>query len=520
MKKHKRFMSVFLVLVLGFSLSLPAFATDVIDYYSDVSEDNWYIGDVRYLWENDIRLDGTILPGSSNWQLRPEEPISRSSFVWVLGHMHGIGWDSGFQSQKWYDKYKDCDDAVLNEIGYQLAWADTYGIVNGVGNDLFNPEGHLTREEMAAIAVRYLTVFFPDAMASIEATATNVVPSFSDAAQISSWAVDHVEQCRKMGILHGDQAGRVNPQGTLSRAETAVVLANLHKAVSPWMEARPVVAEIELSCAEDGAKDGWGDTTRMFVDYPSKELQVVLKDSNGNLIENTVGLYHFKIFSAPEELKLDFDPLTGKVAVTNLDELDTCDADLFSDELIEFFSRMHSSSIKIYCISDFDPSVADSVVIKFHPYPAAVRQECENPPAEYRQKVADEFFRLMNEERATKGLAPVIQDDELQKAADIRAQELYYCTDHVRPDGSNYSTILSECGIHSTNLGENVQSQTYIPTAFNYASPEKIAKAIFDAYKESPGHYANMMHAGSNVHGATQIYYTGVLYNAYLFYTK
>lgn len=64
----------------------------------------------------------------------------------------------------------------------------------------------------------------------------------------------------------------------------------------------------------------------------------------------------------------------------------------------------------------------------------------------YRQEV----LRLINAERAkVDGLEPLTAGDiNLNNAAQKRAQELPTSFTHTRPDGRNWSTVLSECSVH------------------------------------------------------------------------
>lgn len=74
-------------------------------------------------------------------------------------------------------------------------------------------------------------------------------------------------------------------------------------------------------------------------------------------------------------------------------------------------------------------------------------------------------------------------DYELSLAATIRAMEMYHSGkfDHTRPNGSSCFTIYSELGIKYSAAGENIAS--------NYGT---LASAMV-GWKNSPGHYANMI---------------------------
>lgn len=94
---------------------------------------------------------------------------------------------------------------------------------------------------------------------------------------------------------------------------------------------------------------------------------------------------------------------------------------------------------------------------------------------------ADEVIRLVNEERKKAGLSELKKDDDLQRAADIRAKELIELFSHDRPDGSDYWTVLKEVGITGKASGENI-------AAFS-ATPE----SVMNAWMNSSGHRQNIL---------------------------
>lgn len=95
----------------------------------------------------------------------------------------------------------------------------------------------------------------------------------------------------------------------------------------------------------------------------------------------------------------------------------------------------------------------------------------------------DELLRLMNQDRANAGLAPLSTTPELMEAAKIRAYETVASYSHTRPDGRGCFTVLEECGVRRGYAGENI-----------YASPRTAADAE-KGWMESPGHRANILNS-------------------------
>lgn len=65
-------------------------------------------------------------------------------------------------------------------------------------------------------------------------------------------------------------------------------------------------------------------------------------------------------------------------------------------------------------------------------------------------------FKLVNEAREAEGIAPLILDDKLCEAAQIRAKELETLSSHTRPDGRKFSTVLDDNNIVWMTTGENI----------------------------------------------------------------
>ena len=82
-------------------------------------------------------------------------------------------------------------------------WSDR-GLVNGKGNNSFDPDGNMTRAEAAAILSRLL---------KLEESAD--ISQFADVKK-GDWYYDVISTCVAAGILGGDN-GKMNPNGFLTR---------------------------------------------------------------------------------------------------------------------------------------------------------------------------------------------------------------------------------------------------------------------------------------------------------------
>lgn len=120
--------------------------------------------------------------------------------------------------------------------------------------------------------------------------------------------------------------------------------------------------------------------------------------------------------------------------------------------------------------------------------------EARNVKSKYTSQI-NEVLKYVNEyrkeanENAVGGVTDrkdLVLDSELTVAACARAMEMAYTAKmtHTRPNGSSCFTILNEMGIRYYSSGENI------------ASGQPNAKSVATSWKNSPGHYQNMISPG------------------------
>jgi len=97
-------------------------------------------------------------------------------------------------------------------------WAYTEGIVQGVGPNSFAPNAPITREQMAAMLLRYAETMHVSLPAGTPVT-------FVDQASISPWARSSVDVISAAGIVSGRDGGNFAPRATATRAEVAAIFA-------------------------------------------------------------------------------------------------------------------------------------------------------------------------------------------------------------------------------------------------------------------------------------------------------
>ncbi|MGM9524109.1 MAG: leucine-rich repeat protein [Faecousia sp.] len=170
--------------------------------FADVPKNAWYVGAVEYAVRNGL------MNGVGDGQFDPEGSMTRAMLVTVLWRFEGepeAGENpfSDVPNGQWYT------DAV--------AWAAANGVVNGVGNNRFDPEGKITREQMATILYRYAE------KKGIDTSKRAELGAFPDAKQVSAYAKDTMQWAVAEKIINGSD-GKLLPQGDATRAQVATIL--------------------------------------------------------------------------------------------------------------------------------------------------------------------------------------------------------------------------------------------------------------------------------------------------------
>lgn len=98
---------------------------------------------------------------------------------------------------------------------------------------------------------------------------------------------------------------------------------------------------------------------------------------------------------------------------------------------------------------------------------------------------AEAVLELMNAARAEEGTSGLKLNDDLCKAAQIRAEEIAELFSHTRPNDTKCFTVLEDIGWQKgyRALGENI--------AMGQTTPE----IVMDSWMNSPGHRANILNA-------------------------
>lgn len=174
------------------------------DYFADIPANVWYLDDVCAAAEQGL------IYGTTSVTFTPQGSMTRAMLAAILARADGADLSA----------YSDTPFADVNpEKWYAEAvgWAYENGVVYGVTETRFDPMGIVTREQAAAMLIRYLE--------SRGVTVSEAPLDFTDADQISRYARESIAKAQSLEILAGYEDGAVRPRRTVTRAEgTALVM--------------------------------------------------------------------------------------------------------------------------------------------------------------------------------------------------------------------------------------------------------------------------------------------------------
>ncbi|MHA6483249.1 GH39 family glycosyl hydrolase [Paenibacillus sp. strain BS8-2] len=194
------------------------FYTNTFSYYT-IAETNRSFEDVIGHWgqeEIELLASKHIVSGMSEQLFMPEEQLTRAQFAQMLVQALGITLHTPTHS------FADVPTGSWYE--YSVRTAAEAGIVTGVGNNRFDPNARITREQMAVMLMRAYRYQMDEAATS---GSGDMKVAFDDDQDIQDWAIEDVLTTVKLGLLKGMSATEFNPQGLASRAQAATAVVRL-----------------------------------------------------------------------------------------------------------------------------------------------------------------------------------------------------------------------------------------------------------------------------------------------------
>ena len=198
-------------LVFGLMLLFSSVSSALAKDYTDIPDDYWAAEEIE-----DV-VTKNIIPLYGDNTFRPLDRVTRVD--WTAWLLKALGLSTApITSEPPYS------DVTKSTYGYEdIARSDQFGLIYGYTDGEFKPQRFITKCETASI-MSHIT------------KDTEVDPSnlkqFADYQQIPNWGVLPFSKAIKYGLyVNWPLANELNPNRELNRAEAAVLLARLMKAL-------------------------------------------------------------------------------------------------------------------------------------------------------------------------------------------------------------------------------------------------------------------------------------------------
>lgn len=218
-------------LFLTVTLMLSGFSAALAKSYTDVPDDYWAAEEIE-----DV-VTKNIVPLFGDGTYRPTAKVPRVEWTeWLLRAL-GL-------AQAPITSEPDYSDVTPATYGYpSIARSDQFGLIYGYTDGEFKPQRLITKNETASIMSHITKDTTVD---------TSVLNQFADADQIPNWGIIPFSKAIKYGLyVNYPLETELNPNRELNRAEAAVLLARLMKALNIVDEPYKASAEQQAAAVEE-----------------------------------------------------------------------------------------------------------------------------------------------------------------------------------------------------------------------------------------------------------------------------
>ena len=190
--------------------SIPVVSVDVTEMFTDVTK-NWACPGIQYC------VTHGIMGGMGDGTFAPTGTTTRAQIVQILYNLEGTPAVSGTTP---------FTDLTANWYKPAILWAYQNNVVAGKSPTTFDPEGPVTREQIAVILTQYMFHVL-----KMNRTWTPAdLSAFPDGAQVSGWAKEAMQDAVALGLINGTKASDglvyLDPQGSAARQQVATILMN------------------------------------------------------------------------------------------------------------------------------------------------------------------------------------------------------------------------------------------------------------------------------------------------------
>ena len=157
-----------------------------------------------------------IINGKTDTVFDPSNTMTRAEFATIITRALGLTSNKSsiftdVEENDWYHSY--------------INTAYHYGIVKGVSETEFNPNGLISRQEAAVMVARAASLCGLDTKID-DINARDILAPFTDYIQLESWAKQSYAFCFESNII-SDKATEILPLNKITRTEVALMVYNM-----------------------------------------------------------------------------------------------------------------------------------------------------------------------------------------------------------------------------------------------------------------------------------------------------
>ena len=248
MKKKTRFLALALLPVLLLGAVIPCFAwsaanTRAMGEFTDLDQNRWYYKGVEWA----VRA-GIMKNNGDSTKFEPNTSLTRAMFTQICYSFlqNGLEKDVSYTSTA---PFFDLKAGAWYEKAVSFAYEN--GIVKGMGDNLFEPNSSITRQQMAVLYLSLIENYFGMKMDAD----LSLLDQFSDKDQIAGWAQRAVAAMVGINMLYGRDNGTFDPKGESTRAEAAALIRRFY--------------------------DYYGKTAQLYLGKDVKLIPTMLEDFDG-----------------------------------------------------------------------------------------------------------------------------------------------------------------------------------------------------------------------------------------------
>lgn len=179
-------------------------SAEPLNIFRDVPDNAWYAADVNKAAELGL------LHGTGQNCYSPQMKLTRNQAIVAVHVLAG--------SPAPQQDHPFADTGAETWSRNAINWGVEQGIISGMPNGTFAPTKNITRQDL--IVMLYRMAGCPESSGQIT--------GYTDVSSVSQYARPAISWAIKVGLLYGNENNRLNPKGTVVRAELAAFIVRMY----------------------------------------------------------------------------------------------------------------------------------------------------------------------------------------------------------------------------------------------------------------------------------------------------